>query len=544
VTRRPLSIAITLSVVIHVATLAFLGWLLSDNAEQSDARDVLIVRLKSPQTEDGSADEKSDHRTATDDSAGRVGTGEAGIASAPQAKSVEAITTVIASEKHAHKLSSESAPPSSGVQAEPDGGPTDSRTHVAPATDKTVVESNVATTITESETVVAAGASEIGRPALAQAPLSPKQEKMLKRKFRDWTENLYRMPETAAGLTWRHRGQEYVAEFTRLPAKNDMGIERVIVEISTEENGRRLSTEMRMKRLAFSSYAQFVNRWEPDVQIHNDELDGRFHSNSEINLAYSRKVQPQFHGQVTTTARRINVTQSRGRVGRDQIFLGGLQTGVRAIHLPKRFFPFANEVDVDDDQVHRFEEDVRITFYADGSYGWQAVESDSAQHRAAISENASYLIAGRKVRLYVKGTVNGKVLVYSPERIVIEDDLVYAQDPIETPEADDYLGLASGKYVDIAPPDVTGPGDLVIHAAIYAKRRFAVKGYRSRGNALLHIYGSLTAGSLSATEPRYHTKIQFDQRLEQLRPPGFPITDRYEVESSDSSWKVEPIGMR
>ena len=220
-----------------------------------------------------------------------------------------------------------------------------------------------------------------------------------------------------------------------------------------------------------------------------------------------------------------------------------MQTGVKVLRLPKHFVPFPGEADVTDDQVHHFDEDSRITFYADGSYGWQAIGSESGQHKAAISSNATYLIAARKVSLHVKGTVNGKVLVYSPTRIVIEDDLVFAQDPEETPDADDYLGLVSDKYIDIAPPDIVGPGDLVINAAIYAKRRFAVKEYRFRDSAMLYIYGSLTAGSLSATEPRYNTRIQFDPRLEKLRPPGFPMTNRYELESWDTSWKVEPIGM-
>ena len=121
------------------------------------------------------------------------------------------------------------------------------------------------------------------------------------------------------------------------------------------------------------------------------------------------------------------------------------------------------------------------------------------------------------------------------------DDLIYEQNPEEVPDADDYLGLVSDKYVDIAPPDITGPGDLLINAAIYAKRRFTVQGYRVGESALLYLYGSLSVGTLSATEPRYHTKIRFDQRLEGIRPPGFPMTDRYEVESWDASWNVEPI---
>ncbi|NNF67107.1 MAG: hypothetical protein HKM98_06330, partial [Gammaproteobacteria bacterium] len=78
--------------------------------------------------------------------------------------------------------------------------------------------------------------------------------------------------------------------------------------------------------------------------------------------------------------------------------------------------------------------------------------------------------------------------------------------------------------------------DLTVHAAMYAKRRFNVKRFRARENARLLIHGSLTAGALSATEPRFRTRMQFDQRLDDVRPPGFPLTNRYEAEPWESSW--------
>ena len=83
---------------------------------------------------------------------------------------------------------------------------------------------------------------------------------------------------------------------------------------------------------------------------------------------------------------------------------------------------------------------------------------------------------------------------------------------------------------------MTGPGDLVITAAIFAKRRFAVRRYRNREYATLTIFGSLTAGSVTATEPRYATRIRFDPRLEEMRPPRFPLSDRYELEAWDGQW--------
>jgi hypothetical protein len=65
-----------------------------------------------------------------------------------------------------------------------------------------------------------------------------------------------------------------------------------------------------------------------------------------------------------------------------------------------------------------------------------------------------------------------------------------------------------------------------------------VRNASARDRATLVIHGSLTAGSVSETEPRYATRIEFDPRFEQVRPPGFPETDRYELESWDGRWQV------
>ena len=53
--------------------------------------------------------------------------------------------------------------------------------------------------------------------------------------------------------------------------------------------------------------------------------------------------------------------------------------------------------------------------------------------------------------------------------------------------------------------------------------------YRARSGTLM-IYGSVAAGSVSATEPRFATRIEFDNRLTTMRAPGFPLSDRYELD--------------
>ena len=83
-----------------------------------------------------------------------------------------------------------------------------------------VAPSDVVTTVSIAEPVATGRASKTARPASEQAPLSPKQEKMLQRKITAWTENLDKVPEAAEGLTWRHKGQEYLAKFTQLHAED------------------------------------------------------------------------------------------------------------------------------------------------------------------------------------------------------------------------------------------------------------------------------------------------------------------------------------
>ena len=528
------------SVAIHLAAFAIVDRLLSKWASPSAISTPLIVSIEQTWKTGNLADDSRAVPVAENETSDPGRIRRASGAPEKLSEIVEAVDTPIATE--IASLKPELAPDVINTENEATiAGPQSAvETNLVPVQElEDVAPADVVATVQSDEPVVIDSASKGEGSRPPQAEISRKQEKMLKKKVSKWVVNLHRMSGVAAGLNWKYKGQEYRAEFTELPAADDMGIQRVIVEISTEEDGKRLTSEVHMKRLAFSNYAQFVNRWDPNVEIHNDELDGRFHSNTEINLRYDREVTPLFHGMVTTTSRSINVTDSRRRVKRDQIFAGGLQTGVKAIRLPKQSLPFRDEGAIAAHQVHKFDEDTRITFRGDGSYAWQAIDSESPWQVAALAESTTYLVADDKVNLHVKGTVNGKVLVYSPEGIVVEDDLVYAQHPEEVPEADDFLGLVSDKYVYIAPADVTGPGDLLINAAIYAKRRFAVRGYRSRENALLYLYGSLSVGSLSATEPRYYTRIQFDRRFEEMRPPGFPMTDRYDVESWDTTWMVE-----
>jgi hypothetical protein len=364
--------------------------------------------------------------------------------------------------------------------------------------------------------------------------LASHEQRAVRRRLSSWTGTL-NVDAKNATLEWRDGGQDYTAVLKRVPAADAMGMEQLLVELTTEREGERLVAELRMNRIAFSNFAQFIDRWDPQVQIHDDLIDGRFHSNTEIRVSRESGVHPVFNGKVTVAAGDVQ-SDGVGSLNRRTMFPAGIETRVRRIVLPPRAAAF-DAGGVPDDKLWRVARDSLLTFHADGTLESQALDDGAAVERGTLGEEAFYVVADEGVDLLVRGTVNGKVLVYSRGEIVIVDDVRYAADP-RTPGADDYLGLVAERSVEIDEPEVTGPGDLEVHASIYARSRFAVRSFRTRRSGTLIIYGSVTAGSVSATEPRFATRIEFDDRLTTMRAPGFPLSDRYELDSVSDEWRV------
>lgn len=188
------------------------------------------------------------------------------------------------------------------------------------------------------------------------------------------------------------------------------------------------------------------------MQIHDDVIDGRFHSNSPIRVSREGGVRPLFNGKVTLAARDI-ASDGTGFLNRRSMFPAGLETSVRRIVLPPRATALDAAV-VAAERSERIARDARLIFHADGRYDWEHLDG-SARGRGALDDEPFYVLAADGATLEVSGTVNGKVLVYSPASIVVTDDLRYADDP-RSPGASDYLGLVAERAVEIDEPEVTG----------------------------------------------------------------------------------------
>jgi len=383
----------------------------------------------------------------------------------------------------------------------------------------------------------------VSQPRIHYPKLSiqPRQQKSVLENIDKLTKWLPEMVSPDSSFSWESKNQRFTVHVQRENGGSPTALDRVICRVSTNEDGHTLTTEVKMKRLSFSSFAHFVDYWDPGVAAHDDEITGWFHTNSPFAVARDRGIAPTFRGKVTTTAHEVESYGEVPFIDHASIFIGGIETGVKVIRLPKTFSLFNQTQKMDSNHMHRFNEETWITFYRDGSYTWRTKSSMEYEQKRKIPHGPYYIVGDENCKIHIKGTTKGKILVYSEHGVVIDDNLIYTQHPNETWNAEDYLGIVSLRDVEIAPPSVTGPGDLVIHGAIYAKRRFRVRYFNKGENALLKIYGSLSAGSLSATEPRYATRVVFDDRLNNHRPPNFPMTDRYEIVEWDRQWTVNQI---
>lgn len=357
------------------------------------------------------------------------------------------------------------------------------------------------------------------------------------------SERLVKLAEELATATpqriaWQQDGKHYSAVLVLQRANDGMALDRVIAEVSAADRGKQLLTRVALKRLPFSSFSHVVDRWDPMVQFHDDEIDGRVHTNTSFNLQYDRRTAPEFLGKVTTAAGTFH-TESKGRRRQSEIFKAGVQTRAKRIRLPEALQPFEWAPHDERAQVYEYASDTSITFLPEGGFTWHT-PGESAGKIDPSPDRLMYVIARPGVTLRVRGVLAGKALIYSPHKIVIEGSLTYARDPRESSDSPDYLGLVCDRYIEIAPPSVTGPGDLQIDAAIFAGRRFVVTNINHRRSGTLRVFGSLSAGSMSASEPRYATKIEYDKRFEEQRPPGFPSTDRFEVAQWDREWTEIP----
>lgn len=308
---------------------------------------------------------------------------------------------------------------------------------------------------------------------------------------------------------------------------NDLNsLRQVDVTVTRQIDGMSYQVHARLQERALSYYAKFINRWDDNVMLSNDRVDGRFHVNSAVNFETSSASRPQFNGEVTIASRQ-SVPR---RLRQTSMFANGLRSGVGRISLPDEILP-AHWLDAGA-TVLALDSDARLEFVGSAGVIWTDLDSDS-RTQVAVPPAGLIITGPGRPRIELSGSVAGNVLVHSGRQLLITGNLTYHN---QSPESSDSLALISEGSIEIAPASVTGAGGLEIHGALYAKQRFSVRRFRDRHQGTLYIYGTLVAGSVSATEPRFHTHIEYDNRFINMRPPAFPSTGLVDLVQWDQQW--------
>lgn len=376
------------------------------------------------------------------------------------------------------------------------------------------------------------GPGELPRPLdAAQLPLAAPEVDMLQTRVAGWQNALSSMAGPQA-MRWEEGEHSYEAQLVQVEPADSTALGEARVKVTRSVNGQRQQTEMHFKQLAFSHFTQFVDRWRQDVVMSREHIEGRFHSNSGIRVAVSPKMSARVSGEVTVASHVL----FEGLGSRANLFPGGLVTGAEPIPMPEH--PFGDSPpDATAANVHYLDQDSHVVFADDGSYTWSTTQQPETVHRTQLPDKPWLISAAEGVTVFTQGVVRGQVALYSPNGITVTGDLLYARDPRDSANSTDHLSLITDGIVEVAGPSVTGPGDLTIFASIYAGKQFRVRAYHVGGHALLTLYGSVTAGTLSATEPRFVCHIFYDRRLEYSRAPHYPLTRRFAFDRWDPVWK-------
>jgi hypothetical protein len=178
-----------------------------------------------------------------------------------------------------------------------------------------------------------------------------------------------------------------------------------------------------------------------------------------------------------------------------------------------------------------YDKETTFDFQADGSI--IRTVAGSPPDTVKLTDIAKTEAIRSTADIRVKGVFNGRLSMYTTGNIWIDDDLVYADDPLSNPKSDDILGLVAQNDVLIT-DNVPNNSDCNIQACVMAvKGNYGAENYASRPvSGVLNFTGSIVqnkrgpVGSFSygtGIKSGFSKRYRFDARLSSISPPHYPF---------------------
>ena len=204
-------------------------------------------------------------------------------------------------------------------------------------------------------------------------------------------------------VSWQQDGRQYSAVLVREQASDGSALEQVIADVSTSDRGKNLTTRVNLRRLAFSQFTQMVDTWDPMVQLHDDEIVGRFHSNSQLKLLHDASTAPRFSGKVTTAARGFDL-ETRTRRPNADLFKGASRRARAASRCRRRCSPSSGRRRTSTRACTSSRATRTCASSATAASPGSARHSGDAVREPSLPSIPVYLVATDGATLYVQGT--------------------------------------------------------------------------------------------------------------------------------------------
>lgn len=264
------------------------------------------------------------------------------------------------------------------------------------------------------------------------------------------------------------------------------------------------------------------NQW-----LTTDTVYGPVHTNEVINITNS----PIFYDKVTAYG---GITPNPLTVSSQARFYGGWEIGMD-IAIPTDMSALIAAADAGNGGAPN---NTKSVYTSETTFEFQA---DGSVIRTVLADVDTVLIADiaptgvirTTVDVHVKGVLNSQLTIYSADDIYIDDDLVYASDPIANPGSDDFLGLVAVNNIRIT-DNAANNTTVTVQACLLAiLGEFRAQNWNTRTPAgELRVTGSIVQNnrgrigvydwSSTTLSNGFRRNYRYDPRLSNAAPPYFP----------------------
>lgn len=277
--------------------------------------------------------------------------------------------------------------------------------------------------------------------------------------------------------------------------------------------------------IPISEYFWFTNDEQGVSWITGDSVWGPVHTNGTIKTNGS----PVFLNKVTAY---LGISPDPSSSAAQ--FIGGWEVGV-SNDIPTDMSYIINAATAGNggapiNQKCMYNLPVTFDFQPDGSIyrTVQGFPTDTVLISAIAPENAIYSTQD----IHVEGTFNGQLTMLSDQNIWIDNDLVYADNPLINLASDDLLGLVAQQNIYVT-DNPANNSDVNLQACLMAVNgSFKAQNYSSRPvSGYLNLTGSVVQKNRGAVGTfsggsimtGFLKRYRFDDRLNDLTPPHYPF---------------------